>query len=121
MWIDELKATSMDFYTVDETARMLKVSSMTVRRHISTGRLSAVRVGRSVRIERTAVDAFVQPLVVPTDLHYVSPATEYLTFDDPLGGIVGMIHDDGPTDVAENHDRYLADAYADCHDDWLCP
>jgi len=48
MWIDELKATSMDFYTVDETARMLKVSSMTVRRHISTGRLAAVGCVRIV-------------------------------------------------------------------------
>ena len=41
----------------------------------------------------------------------------HLTFEDPLWDIVGMIDDDGPTDMAENHDRYLADAYADTHDD----
>ncbi len=40
-----------------------------------------------------------------------------MTFEDPLWDIVGMIDDDGPTDMAENHDRYLADAYADTHDD----
>jgi hypothetical protein len=39
--------------------------------------------------------------------------------DDPLWNIVGMVGDeyDGPTDVSANHDKYLAEAYADLHED----
>jgi hypothetical protein len=33
--------------------------------------------------------------------------------DDPLWNIVGIIDDDGPTDVSENKYHYLAEAYAD--------
>jgi len=35
------------------------------------------------------------------------------TADDPLWNIVGIIDDEGPTDVARNHDAYLAEAYSD--------
>jgi|SRR5579883_1426834 hypothetical protein len=39
-----------------------------------------------------------------------------LTMDDSLWNIVGIAASNGPGDVAENHDRYLADAYADTHE-----
>lgn len=40
-----------------------------------------------------------------------------LTRDDTLWNIVGSIPDHGgPTDVSENVDKYLADAYADTHE-----
>lgn len=44
-----------------------------------------------------------------------SPAGHVLTSASPLWRIVGLIDDDGPTDVSENVDRYLAEAYADLH------
>ena len=37
---------------------------------------------------------------------------------DPLWDIIG-IADAGPSDLAENHDKYLAEAYADLHEP--CP
>jgi hypothetical protein len=38
------------------------------------------------------------------------------TAADPLWNIVGLLTDDGgPTDVARNIDRYLAEAYIDTH------
>jgi hypothetical protein len=39
--------------------------------------------------------------------------------DDPLWNLVGIVGDeyDGPTDIAANHDKYLAEAYADLHED----
>jgi hypothetical protein len=38
------------------------------------------------------------------------------TKDDPLWSIVGMFKaDDGPPDVADNVDTYLAEAYLDTH------
>jgi len=43
--------------------------------------------------------------------------TKRRTRNASLRGIIGMIPADreGPTDVAEHHDRYLADAYLDTH------
>lgn len=35
----------------------------------------------------------------------------------PWYDFIGIIDDDGPTDVSENHDKYLADAYMDNHDE----
>jgi hypothetical protein len=37
----------------------------------------------------------------------------------PIWSMVGMFKGvpGGPTDVAENHDKYLAEAYADLHED----
>src|SRR5215217_7720546 len=42
-----------------------------------------------------------------------------ITADDSLWSIVGISGEeyDVPTDLAENHDKYLAEAYADLHED----
>ncbi len=97
----------MDLLTVQETAALLKVSDGTVRRHVAAGRLPAVRVGRLIRIRREAVERFLEPVT--------SELWVPITADDPLWNIVGIIDDDGPTDMAENHDYYLAEAYMDLH------
>jgi excisionase family DNA binding protein len=105
----------MEFLTVQETADMLKVSPITIRRYIASGRLAAVRAGRSLRIRREAIEDFVTP-VEPN--HHPDSALkgQPFTFDDPLWDIVGMIDDDGPADLSVNTDKYLADAYADLHE-----
>jgi excisionase family DNA binding protein len=105
----------MDLLTVQETAAMLRVSTVTVRRYIASGRLAAIRVGRGVRIEREAVEHFVTPVDLrdtPSELD-----GRPFTFDDPLWEIVGTVDDDGPTDFSINADKYLADVYADTHDE----
>src|SRR5829696_8505132 len=61
----EERGNTMDLLTVKETADMLKVSPLTVRRYISTGHLRAVRFGRKIRVQREAVERFVEP-VTPT-------------------------------------------------------
>jgi excisionase family DNA binding protein len=52
-----------DLLHVKEAAALLGQHSVTVRRHIATGRLRAVRLGEHgrVRIPREALDEFVQP------------------------------------------------------------
>ncbi len=86
---------------------MLKLSEGTVRRHITAGRLPTVRIGRLIHIHCEAVERFLEPVT--------SELWEPITADDPLWNIVGIIDDDGPTDMAENHDYYLAEAYMDLH------
>lgn len=48
------------FLTVAEVAEKLRVSRMTVYRLVHAGELPAMRVGRSYRVVKSAVDAMVE-------------------------------------------------------------
>jgi excisionase family DNA binding protein len=48
----------MQFFTIAETAEMLRVCTRTVRRWIATGRLVAHRFGNAVRIAEPDLRAF---------------------------------------------------------------
>src|SRR5215217_6481370 len=88
----------MELPTVNETAAMLKVSPLTVRRHIAAGRLSAVRVGRAVRILRNALEQLITPMpkADSEEDETTIPLRRPITADDALWNIVGIIDDDGP-------------------------
>lgn len=45
------------FLTVAEVAELMRVSNMTVYRMVESGRLPAVRFGRSYRIQESALEA----------------------------------------------------------------
>ena len=47
-------------YTIEEVAKILKVSQMTVRRLIDEGELEAFKVGNQWRITKEALDRFMQ-------------------------------------------------------------
>jgi len=99
----------MELLTVQETAALHKVSEGTVRRHVTAGRLPALHVGRLTRIRRELVERFPEP-VTPKSW---KPTSD----DDPLWNIVGIVTGDGPADFARNHDHYLAEAFADLHEE----
>lgn len=106
----------MDLLTVDETARVLRVSPVTVRRFIARGELQSVKIGRQRRVEREAVERFVRGDArsaddLPDELRNARP----LEADDPLFSMIGMATSDGPTDVASNKHKYLAEAYLEDH------
>ena len=112
-----VEETTMDLLTVREAAGELRMSPMTVRRYIAAGKLRAVRAGRAIRIERSALDEFATPVrPAVDDADDAELVGRSLSFDDPIWPLVGLIDDDGPTDVSVNHDRYLAGAYADTHE-----
>lgn len=50
--------SNIDLLTVREAAAALRVSRMTVYRHIHSGELPSVHFGRSYRIPTTAVEAY---------------------------------------------------------------
>jgi excisionase family DNA binding protein len=109
----------MDLLTVDETAKLLKVAPVTVRRYIAAGRLPAVRVGRSVRVRRESVGALLKPVTAKklVKRHKRIRRGRPFTLDDPLWNIVGIAdklvpnRPPGPTDVSSNKYKYLAEAY----------
>jgi len=107
----------MELLTVNETAVMVKVSPPTVRLHIAAGRLSVVQVGRAVRIRRDALEQLITPMpkADSEEDETTVPLGRPITADDSLWNIVGIIDDDGPTDVSENIHRYIADAIEDSH------
>ena len=150
----------MELLTVREAAAELRVAPITIRRHIAAGRLAAVRVGRSVRIDRAAIERFLAPEHDDPAEAATEGEGQPFTFDDPLWDIVGIgssveptdkatpdaagkavadselegrplteqdslwsiigIGDsgpDGPTDVSSDKHRYLAEAYADLHEE----
>jgi excisionase family DNA binding protein len=92
----------MEFLTVKETAQLLRVSPITVRRYIASGQLAAERVGRGIRVRREAIKEFVMP--IEPDAVIGRPTTE----DDPLWDIVGMVRSEEPNNVAANKHEHLA-------------
>lgn len=50
----------MELLTVQEVAALLRVSTMTIYREIWRGRLAALRIGKSYRLERQDVDAYLR-------------------------------------------------------------
>ncbi len=52
-----------EFLTVKQVAELLQLHEMTIRRYIRAGKLEAVRVGRRIRVPRTAVEKMMDPQV----------------------------------------------------------
>jgi excisionase family DNA binding protein len=103
----------MELLTIQDTAHMLKVSTVTVRRFIADGRLPAVKVGKGVRVRKEAVDRLVRPVKLKAaETSQAKRSGRPLTFDDPLFKLIGSARSAGPGDVSENKYKYLAEAYA---------
>lgn len=102
----------MELLTVRETAQMLRVSPLTIRRYIADGRLSAIKAGKGIRVRKESVEQFVIPVKPKEEPRMGSPVRGTPTSaDDPLWNIVGIAESEGRGDVAEHVDNYLAEAY----------
>ena len=51
-----------ELLSVKEVARLLRLHELTVRRHIRSGRLRAVKVGGRYRVEQEDLDSFIVPV-----------------------------------------------------------
>jgi excisionase family DNA binding protein len=113
----------MEYLTVNETAQLLRVSPITIRRYIAAGRLEAMRVGRAIRVSRDAIERFAAPVNIATPNFGARAAADDdqdvlsdellgnpFTSDDPLWNIMGIGCSDDASDVATNIHEYVADA-----------
>lgn len=57
----------MEYLTVAEVAKKLRVDESTVRIWIRTGKLPAIRVGRQYRVDRAAYEQFIGAKEKPQD------------------------------------------------------
>ena len=97
-----------ELLTVEGVARICKVHEGTVRRQIASGKLRSVRVGRSVRVRRQDLDAYLSPAVEEvTDLRNARPFTK----DDPFWSVVGSFSDPDGAWVSGNIHRAMAEAH----------
>ena len=55
-----ISETQLMYYTVEEVAKILRVSPPTVRKLIKEGQLKAVRVGVQIRIQKEELDRFLE-------------------------------------------------------------
>jgi excisionase family DNA binding protein len=53
-----------EFYTIEEVARLLKVSEGAIRKWIAQGKLKGVKLGRIWRIRKGDLEAFIDNLEV---------------------------------------------------------
>jgi len=102
----------MELLTVHEAAQTLRVSLITVRRYIASGKLRAVRAGKGVRVHRESLEQFITP-VEPREGEPgpVLPRGKALSSGDPLWELVGSATDAEPTDASKKYE-YLAEALA---------
>ena len=104
----------MDLLTVREAAAMLRVSQVTLRRYVASGKLPAVRVGRNVRIERAAAEGIATAAIAPGDevdeLARLVPKAGFAP-ESSIWRLAGFIKDDGPTDMASDKYKYFPQVY----------
>lgn len=93
-----------EFLTIKETAELLRLSPVTIRRYINSGALAAVRVGRAIRVRPEAIERFVIQ-VAPESQR--SPSHSH----DPAGGR-GMRRDAELPGVADREDDDLVEIWA---------
>lgn len=55
-----MKNEEKEFYLVEELAEKLRVSEMTIYRYIKAGKLSAHKIGKEFRIEKSEFESFLQ-------------------------------------------------------------
>lgn len=110
-----MRKPAIELLTVREAAELLRVSPITVRRHIAAGHIKAVRVGRAVRVPKATLDQLLRTAPVNRPMRDSIPQGRPTNEDDPLWDIIGIAETTGPTDVSENKHKYLAEAYAELH------
>lgn len=82
-----------EFYTVNQTAIILKVHPLTIRRYIKEGKLKAVKIGGNIRIAQSAINDFTKNIdsgITQTKkTTSIFQQNKYFNLDDPIFRIKG--------------------------------
>jgi excisionase family DNA binding protein len=100
-----------ELLSVQEVAAYCRVHERTIRRHIASGRLASVRVGRAVRVKRSELAVFTDVAAAKsasTSGLRVAPKSGIIGDDDPILGLIGMIEDEPWVSANKHHVLYGA-------------
>lgn len=79
---------------VNQSAFILKVHQLTIRRYIKEGKLKAIKVGGNIRIKESDLSKFnteIKPRPKTDNLpHIENPTTKIFTENDPLFRLQGL-------------------------------
>lgn len=84
-----------EFYTINQTAIVLKVHPLTIRRYISERKLKAYRVGGNIRIAVNDLKSFTQNFIPRlrhskvVDQPEQEPSGKSFSFSDPILSLRG--------------------------------
>lgn len=101
-----------ELLTIREVAAVYRVHEMTVRRHIASGKLPAVRVGRGLRVRRDEMENYIETQDIPRYEDELDSAVA-LGPDDALFGLIGQASVEAAAALSENKYAALGDAYDD--------
>jgi len=59
MDLQTIESPNLEFLTLDEAAKILKVNPTTIGRRVQRGEIAAIHIGRSVRIRRQDLEDFI--------------------------------------------------------------
>jgi excisionase family DNA binding protein len=65
--VEAARETLQRLLTVDETAKICRVSAITIRRAIKSGRLSHIRISSRILLSREGIGEFLEACKVPAD------------------------------------------------------
>lgn len=57
-----------EFYTIDETARILKLSNQTIRKMLKENKIAYIKIGRNYRISKNELNLTLKENCKPNDL-----------------------------------------------------
>lgn len=93
----------MDLLTIHETAAMLRVSPITVRRYIASGKLAAIRVGKGIRLTREAIAELIVPIQPSDESEWERPPHD-VSRHAAILGLIGVGGSPDPTDIATSRE-----------------
>ena len=102
--IEPTALSSEGVYTLQEACRFLRISESTARRWIKEGRLRGRKIGRGYRFLGRELLRCLETGLTPELELELRPSYP----GHPLLALAG-IGDSGRSDIAEEHDRYLAE------------
>lgn len=82
------------YFSVSQVALMFKVHPLTVRRYIKEGRLKAVRIAGTIRIEQAAINTFLRDIYPQSygarkTLKTAKESIKHFTLDDAFFRLKG--------------------------------
>lgn len=95
-----------ELLTIHDVALLCQLHEVTVRRHISQGRLPAVRVGKGVRVRKEDLESYIEPTTPSAKLVAGRRKGRPLSQDDSIFQLIGIVND--PESAWVSGDKYRA-------------